>query len=130
MVLVDSSVWIDYFRGVSSATADALDGMLGGSAGVATTGIVLQEVLQGTRSDRDYQLYRARLARLPYLPAGRMTHRAAASLYRKLRARGVTVPSIDALIAAVCVDSGARLLTNDRTHFEAIARVSKLKLAA
>lgn len=92
---------------------------------VATTGIVLQEVLQGARTDRELNLLRGRLGRLPFLRADKETHVEAARFHRKARARGWSVPATDALIAATAVAHVVALLTADTRHFRALARVSK-----
>jgi tRNA(fMet)-specific endonuclease VapC len=97
---------------------------------VATTGIVLQEVLQGTRTERDLNLLRARLGRLPFLRADKETHVDAARLYRKALERGWVIPAADAPIAATALAHGVALLTTDHGHVRALARVSKLRRAA
>jgi hypothetical protein len=129
MTLVDSSVWIDYLAGRQTPWTARLDGWLKGAHAVAITGVVFQEVLQGARDERSFQLLRGRLSSLAFLPATKQTHSNAAALYRRARARGVSVPAADALIAAVAIESGAELLTADQVHFSALTRVSKLKLA-
>jgi predicted nucleic acid-binding protein len=128
MALIDSSVWIDYFTERPLPHAEMLASRLERGLPVATTGIVIQELLQGVRTDREAGQLRVRLSRLQYLPAGKTTHVTAAMLYRKTRAQGVTVPAVDALIAAVAVQNDIPLLTADVEHFEALARVSKLRL--
>jgi hypothetical protein len=129
MVLIDSSPWIDLLSGRLTEEAGLLERWLREGRPVATTGIVLQEVLQGARTDREMNLLRDRLGRLPFLRADKETHVEAASLYRKVRAHGVAVPGADALIAATAVLHGALLLTADTRHFRALSRVSKLRLA-
>ena len=128
MLLIDSSVWIDFLRGAGSPETALLDAHLAGRKPVATTGIILQEVLQGAKSERDFNLLEARLSALQYLPASKRTHVEAAALLRKSRTKGVTVPTTDALIAAVAVEHMAGLLTADHAHFRALARISKLQL--
>ena len=129
MVLIDSSPWIDLLSGSLTAEAQLLERWLGDGTPVATTGIVLQEVLQGARTDRELFLLRNRLGRLPFLRSDKETHVEAARFYRKARARGWVVPAADALIAATAVTHGVSLLTADLRHFRALARVSKLRLA-
>ena len=129
MVLIDSSPWIDLLSGHPTVEAQRLDAWLR-KRPVATTGLVLQEVLQGARTERDLNLLRARLGRLPVLRADKETHVDAARLYRKARERGWAIPAADALIAATALAHGVALLTADRRHFRALARVSKLRLAA
>ncbi len=130
MVLIDSSVWIDYLAGDNSALALLLHRWLVERQAVATTGIILQEVLQGVRSDRQFHLVHSTMSRVSYLPARKSTHESAAKIFRKARARGHTVPSVDVLIAAIAIESDAALLSADVAHFEVLARYSKLQLIA
>ena len=88
MVLIDSSPWIDLLSGHPTVEAQRLDAWLRNGRPVATTGLVLQEVLQGARTERDLNLLRARLGRLPFLRADKETHVDAARLYRKARSGG------------------------------------------
>ena len=74
MVLVDSAPWIDLLSGADSPESRLLEQWLLGGAPVATTGVVLQEVLQGARTERDLNLLRARLGRLAFLRADKETH--------------------------------------------------------
>ena len=129
MVLVDSAPWIDLLSGAESPESRLLEQWLRGGAPVATTGVVLQEVLQGARTERDLNLLRARLGRLAFLRADKETHVEAARLFRKARQRGHVVPAADALIAATALAYGTPLLTTDWKHFRALARLSKLRLA-
>src|SRR5437016_4039269 len=120
MLLIDSSIWIDYLAGTQSPSTDRLDDYLKSRETIATTGLILQEVLQGTKSERQLETVRSRLSGLTYLPASKGTHFTAARLYRRLRAKGVTVPSMDALIGAVAIENSTPLLTDDRDHFRAL----------
>ena len=130
MVLIDSSPWIDLLSGNPTAEAHLLETWLHEGTPVATTGVVLQEILQGARTDRELNLLRHRMGRLPFLRADTETHIEAARLHRKARARGWVVPAADALIAATAVAHGVSLLTADVRHFRTLARVSKLRLAS
>jgi len=129
MVLIDSSPWIDLLSGSDTPEAKRLEAWLREGEPVATTGVVLQEILQGARTDRELNLLRHRLGRLPFLRADKQTHIEAARLHRKARARGWVLPAADALIAATAVAHRVSLLTADVRHFRALARVSKLHLA-
>lgn len=115
MILVDSSVWIDYFNGVSTRETDLLDGYLG-TEPVLTGDLILTEVLQGFRDDRDFRSAKAALDALAFEPmVGRDIAIASAGNYRKLRALGVTVrKTIDVIIATFCIEGGHRLLHADR----------------
>jgi len=123
MLLVDSSVWIDIVRaGVSGAsrflaTQDESDEL-------ATTGVIVQEVLQGFRDGRKFELWRERFWGMLILePRELSTYEVAAELYRRARAKGLTIrkPN-DCLIAALALEHGALLVHNDR-DFLALAQV-------
>ena len=115
MILVDSSVWIDYFRGVPSPQSDMLDAMLG-SEPLAIGDLILAEVLQGFDSDSDFNQARKLLSSLTVIDiGGRDIAIQAARNYRVLRSMGVTVrKTIDTLIATRCIASDHRLLYGDR----------------
>jgi len=115
MILVDSSVWIDYFRGVSSPQTDRLDALLGREP-VAIGDLMLAEVLQGFTKDRDFEQALAMLGALDVIEiGGREVAIQAARNYRALRARGITVrKTIDTLIATRCIMDGVPLLYSDR----------------
>jgi predicted nucleic acid-binding protein len=93
----------------------------------AICGVILQEILQVIREQKSFDLTRQRLLFLPFLESTREVHLLAASIYRDLRKRGVTVPSVDAAIAAIAIHHGFPLFTRD-DHFTEIARQSKLEL--
>lgn len=115
MILVDSSVWIDYFNGVATRETDLLDGYLGEEP-LLTGNLILTEVLQGFREDRDFRRARAALETLSFEPmVGLEIALASEQNYRRLRALGVTVrKTIDVIIATFCVERGHRLLHSDR----------------
>ncbi len=121
MVIIDSSVWIDFFNGVATPQVNALRGLL--ATGEAALGdLNVFEVLQGFRSDRGVRLARDLFQNcyvLPMLSAELAVQ--AASLYRSLRRRGITVRAPnDALIAAAVIAGDHVLLHSDRDfdHFE------------
>ena len=115
MILVDSSVWIDYFNGVATRETDLLDGYLG-TEPLLTGDLILTEVLQGFRTDRDFRRARTALDTLTFEPmVGHDIALASAQNYRKLRAQGVTVrKTIDVIIATFCIARDHRLLHSDR----------------
>ncbi len=115
MILVDSSVWIDYFRGVRTPQADMLDGLLGVEP-VLTGDIVLAEVLQGFTSETAFARALDLMGSLDMIEiVGRGIAVEAARNYRTLRARGVTVrKTIDTLIATRCIHDDLPLLFSDR----------------
>jgi predicted nucleic acid-binding protein len=114
VTLVDSSVWIDYFRGTTTPQTDRLDALLG-SEPLATGDLVLTEVLQGFGSDRDFNQAKKLLTSLIVVDlAGKEVATQAAKNLRKLRALGITVrKTIDTVIATRCIESGFALLFSD-----------------
>ena len=115
MILVDSSVWIDYFRGDVTPESDRLDQLL--SSELLLIGdLILTEVLQGFVRERDFNQAKTLLTALPVVPlVGPHVALQAARNFRHLRARGVTVrKTIDTLIATSCIENGYTLLYSDR----------------
>lgn len=115
MILVDSSVWIDFFRGRPSRETDILDELLGQEP-LLIGDLVLAEVLQGFSADRDFKHAYRLLASLELIEiGGREIALQAARNFRSLRARGITVrKTIDTLIATRCIEAGINLLHDDR----------------
>lgn len=115
MILVDSSVWIDFFNGVPTPETDCLDGLLGQE--MATTGdLILVEVLQGFRNESDFREAKRALSMLPSFDLlGRERADRVAMRYRRLRRNGVTIrKTVDVVIASFCIDEGMPLLFSDR----------------
>ena len=115
MIVVDSSVWIDFFHGVSTPEVERLDGLLGVTP-LAIGDLILVEVMQGFRTDQDVatarQLFRS-LALLPML-GGSNAWKAAENV-RQLRRKGITVrKTIDGIIATACIEANLPLLFSDR----------------
>lgn len=115
MILVDSSVWIDYFNGASTWQADMLDDALGCEV-IGVGDLILAEVLQGFRSEKDYVNAKRALLSFQQVALGGTENAIAASVhFRFLREKGVTVrKTIDVFIATACIEHGWRLLHNDR----------------
>lgn len=129
-VLVDTSVWSLALRRDGEASrpeVKALSACLGGESAVLTTGLILQELLQGFHGPTHRREILSRFAALPLLSPDREAHVEAAALRNACRRRGVQVGTIDALIAQLCIQNGCSLLTADR-DFQAIARFSALQL--
>ena len=115
MILVDSSVWIDYFNGVETRQTDRLDELLGSDL-LLTGDIILAEVLQGFHNDRDFRRAKRALDGLEFrVMLGRDIALKSAANTRALRAQGVTVrKTIDMLIATFCIENDHELLHADR----------------
>ena len=123
MLVVDSSVWIDYFNQVDHPSALLLDDLLEeGEVRLVVPDLVLFEVLRGFRTDQQYRQALRLMQSLSIEAVGGLDVALAATRhYRSLRARGVTVRSaIDVLIAAFCIENDYALLHRDRdfTAFE------------
>jgi predicted nucleic acid-binding protein len=115
MILVDSSVWIDYFRATITPQTDKLHSLLRGEA-VAVGDLMLVEILQGTGSDRDFDAILQLLNRVtPVSISNRGIAILAARNYRTLRTKGITIrKTIDTLIATRCIVDDIPLLFSDR----------------
>jgi predicted nucleic acid-binding protein len=128
LILVDSSVWIDYFQGTITPQTEMLDGLLGREP-LAIGDLILTEVLQGFSSERDFNKARKMLTALKVVElGGQETAIQAARNFRTLRALGVTVrKTIDTVIATRCIESGFDLLHSDR-DFDPFAKYLGLRV--
>jgi len=116
MVIVDTTVWIDYLRGVMNPQTDWLDRQMP-SQRIGLTDLILCEVLQGIREPTAFSQIRDELPRrfCVFATGGKDLAIAAAQNYRTLRERGHTVrKTIDCLIATFCIEAGHELLHRDR----------------
>ena len=115
LVFVDSAVWVDYFRGLETMAAAALDVLLGRNEAVVGD-LVLMEVLQGYRNLRELHVAESALGQLDCFDlAGSERVRKGAANYRHLRSVGITPRStIDVLIASFCAAENIGLLADDR----------------
>ena len=129
MIVVDTTVWADWFNGTDSPQVDRLDQAFDRQdAGLVP--VILTEVLQGFRSEPDFERARALLVQLPALTLDIEGHASAARLFRRLRKKGVTVRgAIDCIIAQTCIAAGVALLSADQ-DFVGIARHTPLRLCA
>jgi predicted nucleic acid-binding protein len=115
VTVVDSGVWIDYFNGSESPSTAALDALLGRTS-IIVGDLIFAEVLQGFRSDAEFEAARAALEAFQIAPMlGHDLAVRSAQNYRRLRRRGVTVrKTIDVMIATWCIELGHDLLYSDR----------------
>jgi predicted nucleic acid-binding protein len=129
VILVDSSVWIDYFRGKATARTELLDRLLGQEP-LAIGDLILAEALQEFDEDRDFNEARKMLTSLTVVElGGREIAIQAAKNFRRLRRIGVTVrKTIDAVIATRCIEGGYELLHDDR-DFDAFEKHLGLRVA-
>ncbi len=115
MIIVDSSVWVDYFNGKISKETDSLDAMLGNQE-ILIGDLILTEILQGFQEDRLFREAQSMLEGFPVVPMlGLALAIQSATNYRKLRKRGVTVrKTIDVMIGTYCIEKRIPLLYADR----------------
>ena len=127
ILLVDTSVWIDFFAGRDTPQTRGFKGAVREGADVALTGVILAEILQGVHSDSGFDRIRKDLSPFRMLqPASEDSYIQAAKLYRTGRKRGVTIRSlIDCLIAAIAMEHGATVLHKDR-DYDRISRYAPL----
>ena len=114
MLLVDSSVWIDYFNGTITPQTNHLDKILGIDE-IVIGDLILAEVLQGFRLDKDYEAARKSMYAFPILGlVGTNIALKSADNYRFLRKRGITIrKTIDCLIATFCIENTLEILHSD-----------------
>ncbi|MFH1537467.1 MAG: PIN domain nuclease [bacterium] len=129
MILVDTSVWVDFLRGADSTQRRALHRLIEDEEDIAITEIILTEILQGIREDKNFRAVREYLLEFPVLkPKGIETYIKAAEIYRDCRKKGKTVrKTVDCIIAAVCMENDAALLHKD-SDFELIEKCAGLKV--
>jgi len=116
MVLVDTTVWIDFFSSNPAGPhVTALEKLIEDREDICLCGVILAELLQGIRDDFEYQQTRSLLARLIFLPMDYAVYVRSAEIYRDLRRRGITIrKSLDCMIAAVAIEHDVQLLHNDK----------------
>lgn len=127
MILVDTTVWIELFRGRDTTEVKILESLILDSIDVCVCGMILTEVLQGFRKLNDCQKAKDALMAFLFLPMSRDAFVKAADIYRLLRSRGITIRKpVDCMIAAVAMEHDAHLLHRDR-DFDPISRHCGLK---
>jgi len=130
MVLVDTTVWIDFFADRNEPHVAMLQELIENEEDVSLCGVILAEVLQGIRSDADFAKTKEYFDDLIFLPMRQATFLRAAEVYRSLRKKGITIRKpVDCMIASVAIEYDIHLLHNDR-DFDRIAKHSKLRIYA
>jgi predicted nucleic acid-binding protein len=126
LILVDTSVWIDFFSSSPGRAGTELRRMIADAEPFALSGVIVSEILQGLRRDVDQiEHYLSQWEMLE--PLGLSTYREAAALFRRGRTKGFSLTTVDTLIAAIALDHRAALLTVDQ-NFSRIARITRLEL--
>lgn len=115
MILIDSSVWVDYFNGIQTPQTDWLDSSLGNTP-IVTADLILTEVLQGFQNDKDFKIAKDLLLGVPYMAMGGQSLSLQSAInYRYLRKKGLTVrKTIDVIIGTFCIQNQFTLLHCDR----------------
>lgn len=115
MILVDTSVWIDFFAGRDLPHVAKLEALIMDNEDLALCGIILTEILQGIPDDNVYRRVRRHLEPLIFLPLPESVFVRAADIYRRLRKRGITIRKTnDCIIAATVLEHHCQLLHNDK----------------
>lgn len=128
MILVDTSVWIDFFAGRDLPNVAKLEQSILDNEDLALSGIILTEILQGIPNDTTYRRVRRYLSALIMLPMPESVFVRAADIYRKLRKQGITIRKTnDCIIAATALEHHCQLLHNDK-DFRPIAKHYSLKV--
>lgn len=129
MILIDSSVWIDFFNGVEGKTVSELEKLIVDEEDICLSEYILTEVLQGFRDDMEYETAKRYLLRFPV--AGMPDENSyveAAQIYRKCRKHGITIrKTADCIIAQTAIENNLSLLHKDQ-DFNMIASVCPLKI--
>jgi len=128
MILVDSSVWIDYFNGNKTSQTDWLDSSLGNTP-IITGDLILTEVLQGFQNDNDFKIARNLLLSILFEAMGGQEIALESVMnYRFLRRKGVTVrKTIDVIIGTFCIHHQLTLLHDDR-NFDPMVKFLGLEI--
>jgi predicted nucleic acid-binding protein len=131
MILVDSSVWIDYFNGQDTPETNLLDTLLGVQP-LGLGDLILTEVLQGFRSDEDYITARQQLSSLTLFEMlGLELAIKSADNCRRLRKRGITIrKTADVMIATFCIEKGHSLLFSDKDFLPFVEHLGLTSVAA
>jgi predicted nucleic acid-binding protein len=129
LVLIDTSAFIEFLNHTGSPFDREIERLIVNDEDVAITDIVLTEILQGIRDDKEYNEVKKSLLSFPiYSLKSHDSYIAAAELYRKCRKKGITLRStVDLLIAQIAIENDLLLLHNDK-DFDSIARISSLKV--
>lgn len=131
MILADTSVWIDFLNGANTPHRRRLHRLIEEEEDVSITEIILTEILQGIKADKDFQRVKNILMEFPiYQPEGTGTYLKAADIYRQCRKKGKTVrKTVDCIIAAICLENNLTLLHKD-SDFDRIRACLPLKCLA
>jgi hypothetical protein len=126
-IIVDTCVWIVFFREPESELSLHLKGLLR-ERRVIMAGMVMAEILQGVKAQKEASLVRESLGKLPYLEVTREIWETAGKMSASLRGAGITIPLSDLIIAAAALSGGHEVFTID-PHFDKIDGLKLHKLS-
>lgn len=129
MILVDTSVWIDFLNGADSKERHTLHKLIEEDEDISITEIILTEILEGIKRDENFKQVKDYLLEFPiHKPKGTETYLNAAEIYRDCRKRGKTIrKTVDCIIAAICIENNLTLLHKDN-DFDIIKGCAGLKV--
>jgi predicted nucleic acid-binding protein len=120
-VHVDTSIWIEFFNKSQSEAGDALEQLLRDGR-VVVSGIVLTELLQGAKIEKEFNTILDSIAALPFLEPNLKTWIQAGRISYSLRRKGITIPTTDVVIASLAIENSCSVFTMD-PHFRKIPDV-------
>ena len=127
IVIVDTTVWVDFFIGRPEPHVAALESSIKRKDDICICGIILAEVLQGIRKEKDYKKTKELFDKLIFLPMAHASYIKAVEIYRSLRRKGITIRKpLDCMIASVAIEHDIPLLHDDR-DFDLIEKHCGLK---
>ena len=128
MILVDTSVWIDFFANRETSQVESLVNAIQSREDLCICGVIFTEILQGIKNKKEHDAVYTTISTVRFLDMPRDTFILAAEIYRSLRERGITIrKAIDCMIAAVAIENNIFLLHND-VDFSHIAKGTNLKI--
>lgn len=132
MYLVDTSVWIDYFRKIENPSTELFASILDKRLPFGITGVIYQEILQGATTERDFHQLKQYLSTQRFFhPQDEVsTHESAAKIYYQCRRKGITIRStVDCFIAQIAIEHNLVLLHSDQDYDRIRSIVSELSIA-
>ena len=121
-VLVDTSIWIEYFNKPDSNAGKSLENLLK-KGGVFLTGIILTELLQGAKIEKEFESILESMLALPFLETTLNTWIQSGRISFALRKKGITIPTTDLIIANLSLENNCKIFTLD-LHFNKIPRIN------
>ncbi len=122
-VLVDTSIWIEFFNRDKSVIADSLEKLIMEDK-VVVAGIVLTELLQGTKNEKEFHAVLDTMTALPFLESRMNTWIEAGRISFSLRRKGITIPTTDIIIASLAIENNCKIYTMD-PHFDKIPHINR-----